>query len=247
MGEKIVAIIGGGKFGLQALQWALKNHCRAIVFDSNSDAPVRKHIHAILSPDKGWTRSDFTQSPSVLVIGDALEISYPILQEIRPAFLIPTIPVHFLAAVLLFVARATGVAYQPDADAITRLTTQFTAPLNTCSKPTDGILTLSYAQPGEICPPQCAGPKDSCPTFRRKKEKTVTQLVADAMRNFPSAFLAESEQLTKGLGGIPGAVFFEILERFKANLPLEFLVATTCNCHGVVNAFKCGSTTQTFT
>ncbi len=237
MGEKVVAIIGGGKFGLQALQWALKSHHKAIVFDSNPQALVRNHVHAILSPDRGWTKADFVQAPSVLVIGDALEISFPILQEIHPDFVIPTIPVHFLAATLVFVGREKGITFIPDTNEIARLGKEFGAPLNVSSKPADGILTLSYAQPGEICPPQCAGPKEICPTFHRTKEKTVTQLVRDATKANPSVFFAESQQLTKGLGGIPGAVFFDIITRFQSNLPAKFIVATTCNCHGVLHAF----------
>ncbi len=238
MGEKVVAIIGGGKFGLQALQWALKNKYKTVVFDSNPHALVRKHVHALLSPDQAWNRSDFTQAPSVLVIGDALEISFPILQEIRPDFVIPTIPVHFLATTLLFVARKNGVTFVPDVDEIAQLAKLFGPPLNVLSKPPDGILTLSYAQLGEICPPQCAGPKDFCPTFHREKEQTVTQLVSNATKSNPSIFLAESEQLTKGLGGIPGAIFFNIHDRFQKKLPDKFIVATTCNCHGVLHAFQ---------
>ncbi len=238
MGEKVVAILGGGKFGLQALQWALKNQYKAIVFDSKPHALVREHVHAILSPDGGWTSSDFAQAPSVLVIGDALQVSFPILQEIHPDFVIPTIPVHFLAATLVFVGREKGVSFIPDTTEIAQLAKAFRAPLNISSKPTDGILTLSYAQPGEVCPPQCAGPKDFCPTFHRKKEKTVTQLVTDVTKANPSMFLVESQQLTKGLGGIPGAVFFDIIQRFQTNLPARFIVATTCNCHGVLHAFE---------
>ncbi len=238
MGDKFVAIIGGGKFGLQALRWALKNYFKAIVFDSTPQSLVRKHVHAILTLEKGWTRSDLAQAPSVLVLGDALVVSLPILREIHPDYVIPTIPVHFLAATLILIGREKRITFVPDTDVTARIATAFGPALNVSAKPTDGILTLSYAQAGEVCPPQCVGPKDFCPTFRRKKERTVTQLVADATRTLPSTFLAESEQLTKGLGGIPGTIFFEILERFQTNLPQEFIVATTCNCHGVLNAFK---------
>ncbi len=238
MGEKFVAIIGGGKFGLQALQWALKNRFKAIVFDSNPQALVRKHVHAILLPNQNWTKSDFIQAPSVLVIGDALEISFPILQEIRPNYIIPTIPVHFFAVVLLYVAQERGLRFIADEEEINRITKEFQKPLNVTTVVPEGILTLSYAQPGEICPSQCIGPKDYCPTFNRKKEKTITQLIIEATKENPSKFLLESRQLTKGLGGIPGDVFFNRIEEFQKNFPGKFVVATTCNCHGVLHALK---------
>jgi len=238
MGEETVAIIGGGKFGLQALLWAFKTHHKALVFDSDAQALVRNHVHAILPTDQKWTLEDLTQAPSVLVLGNAIDIAIPILQDLRPAYVIPTIPVHFLAASLLFIARQNNQTYVPDADEIIRIAKQFTAPLNASPNPQEGIIALSYAQPGELCPPQCTGPLNFCPTFKREKKKTITILVSEATKQSAHRFLAESQQLTNGLGGILGSAFFHILDQFRETLPPTFVVSTTCNCHGVLQAFK---------
>src|SRR4030042_3493198 len=185
MREETVAIIGGGKFGLQALQWAFKSHRKAIVFDSDPQALVRNHVHAILPMERKWSEEDLTQAPSVLVLGNAMDVAVPILQLIFPAYVIPTIPVHFLAASLLYIAKQKNQTYVPDADEITRIAKQFSKPLNMSPNPQEGIIILSYAQPGELCPPQCLGPLDFCPTFNRKKEKTITVLVAEVTKPSP--------------------------------------------------------------
>jgi len=51
-------------------------------------------------------------------------------------------------------------------------------------------------------------------------------------------------QLQAGLGGLRGKDIREILERIKVNLKLlntqklNLTIATTCNCHGVINFYK---------
>jgi hypothetical protein len=120
------------------------------------------------------------------------------------------------------------------------------------SYPEHGMLFFSYAREGEICPDGCPGPKDRCPTFGRKKPKTITEYVRELVNTVPG-WVFESHQMKPGIGGLKGVEFkrnmLEIMkfvstlqEDGSAKKPekLEdrtFFIATTCTCHGVLNLF----------
>lgn len=118
--------------------------------------------------------------------------------------------------------------------------------------PEYGMLFLSYAREGEICPDGCPGPRDRCPTFGRKKPETITEYTGKLLRKLPG-WVFESYQMKPGIGGFKGSEFkqnlLEILEflktfkenssrnRFESLEDRAFFVATTCTCHGVLNLF----------
>lgn len=118
--------------------------------------------------------------------------------------------------------------------------------------PEYGMLFLSYAREGEICPDGCPGPKDRCPTFGRKKPETITEYARKLLQHLPG-WVFESYQMKPGIGGLKGKDFkqnlLEILEflrsieenrsekRFEKLEDRTFFVATTCTCHGVLNMF----------
>ncbi|MHA1821880.1 MAG: hypothetical protein ACTSU2_01895 [Promethearchaeota archaeon] len=126
-----------------------------------------------------------------------------------------------------------------------------------------GIITLSYARPGEVCPDDCPSPPHYCPTFKRIKPKTITQIACDLQKNIAlkqfkgKGWVFESHQLAPGLGGLFGYEFirnytelFKYIEDIMINNNknssnknnirkiFKFFIATTCNCHGVLNAFE---------
>jgi hypothetical protein len=118
--------------------------------------------------------------------------------------------------------------------------------------PRQGMLFFSYAREGEICPDGCPGPRESCPTFSRKKPKTITEYTKE-LRHVLSGWVFESHQMKPGIGGLKGIELknnlLEILKYIrtiqedqseKKYEKLEkriFFIATTCTCHGVLNLF----------
>lgn len=120
------------------------------------------------------------------------------------------------------------------------------------SYPEYGMLFFSYANEGEICPDDCPGPRDRCPTFGRKKPKNITEYTRELIHTIPG-WVFESHQMKPGIGGLKGAEFkrnmLEVLEfvstlqedmNSKRSEKLEdraFFIATTCTCHGVLNLF----------
>ncbi|HMF30909.1 MAG TPA: hypothetical protein VKK79_05825 [Candidatus Lokiarchaeia archaeon] len=237
MRERPIAIVGGGQFGLRALQWAQKHQRPAVVFDSDPNAQVGAHVNRLFGPEEEWVPEDLVDTPSVLILRDATEC-IPLIEQLQPEFVIPTIPVHFFAIALLYAAQQEGAEYDPDRDEIAAIAAKLPFDLDIIVNAEDGILTLSYAQEAELCPPNCTGPILYCPIFCRAKPFTITQIITDIAQNMPDCFFAESQQLTAGLGGITGIVYFGALEKIRSYQPPKILVATTCNCHGVVQAFE---------
>lgn len=120
------------------------------------------------------------------------------------------------------------------------------------SYPEHGMLFFSYAREGEICPDGCPGPRDRCPTFGRKKPRTITEYTRELVHTIPG-WVFESHQMKPGIGGLKGTDFklnmLEIIEyvsslqegrSVKKPERIEdriFFIATTCTCHGVLNLF----------
>lgn len=120
------------------------------------------------------------------------------------------------------------------------------------SYPEQGMLFFSYAREGEICPDGCPGPREACPTFGRKKPKTITEYTRE-LRHTISGWVFESHQMKPGIGGLKGLElkknmleileFIKRLQESKSEKKFErienriFFIATTCTCHGVLNLF----------
>lgn len=132
--------------------------------------------------------------------------------------------------------------------------------------PEQGILFLSYAREGEICPDSCPGPRKRCPTFGRKKPETITEYTGKLKSKLPG-WLFESHQMKPGIGGLKGEELIQNLleigqfvksrqendgldkveDESKTANNIEnkaeemeertFFVATTCTCHGILNLF----------
>lgn len=132
--------------------------------------------------------------------------------------------------------------------------------------PEYGMLFLSYAREGEICPDGCPGPRDRCPTFGRKKPETITEYTGKLKDKLPG-WVFESHQMKPGTGGLKGEELKQNLleikefvkrvqENNKENMNKDksrsegdsrneaektkeraFFIATTCTCHGVLNLF----------
>jgi hypothetical protein len=182
---------------------------------------------------------------------------FPLLVHGLPEFIIPAGPSHaaadMLAAALDFgqgsLVRKLSVNGN-DEEVMTffeSLVSAFPKGIVAGSYPEHGTIFFSYAQPGEICPDNCPGPKNYCSTFSRIKPRTITSYVREAALAYPG-HVFESYQMKPGIGGIRGIDLKENivsamgrvrdLEQSSQEHPglkeRSFFIATTCNCHGVM-------------
>lgn len=182
-----------------------------------------------------------------------------------PEYIVPAIPCHvaaYLAKEYLNCLNkedkiVTEMEIAPeDKDMIQffdQFVTHFPENIRAGFYPAQGIAMLSYTRPGEICPDGCPGPEKFCPNFKRKKQKTITNYVRD-MLPWMKGWIFESYQIKPGIGAMKGEDMKQnLLEMYEYMHSLDaandktdnmaamkniFFIATSCNCHGVVNLFR---------
>lgn len=142
-----------------------------------------------------------------------------------PEYIIPAVPCHavayMLADFLRFFNKKTNTAYDAgeEKSPVTELfirpedsrlisffediAAAFPEDVIAGRYPEQGILFLSYAKEGEICPDSCPGPRDHCPTFKRKKPETITEYAGKLVDKLPG-WIFESHQMKPGTGGLKG-------------------------------------------
>ncbi len=256
IGKKFI-IVGGGKFGLKALEYSIRQGYVTILIDSDSNCSAKKYADKKLEevaqlmyllthePKKNW----------VYFLNRDVSVLYYLLKEISAEFIVPTVPVHVIAALITQILNTNMIQVVKDENATKRFAESANKDLMLSANPSEAYICLSYAKEGEICPDNCSGPEDLCPTFKRKKSIPITKYLADSF-NQSSLFemkgedpikigvLVQSVQLAPGLGAISGEAVTWIYKKLNDNLELfktknwEIAVGTSCNCHGIVNFYK---------
>lgn len=180
---------------------------------------------------------------------------YYLLKEITPEYIVPTVPLQVIGSVILSFFNAKSINVMTDEKSAKEFVDTADKELILSSNLSQAYVCLSYAKEGEICPDNCTGPEDRCPNFNREKSITITKYLMDFFHQ-SSVFvvkgedpinlriIVESNQLAPGLGGIKGIIVQEIIAKLNQlykefqNKNVEIKVATSCNCHGIVNFYK---------
>jgi hypothetical protein len=250
-------VIGGGKIGNNFVNYARdKNFPFVLITDINKNASAAKKavelqnkqelVDIFKKPIDNQTKNNIYFYQTGLE-GVPFILSYGI-----PEYIIPAVPYHAAAELVSYFAntqRQNIIEKLSDdvehIDYFKRLVSKFPENIVAGKYPEYGMIMLSYAKEGEICPDDCMGPADYCPNFNRIKLKTITQYVNDLTR-VEKGWIFESYQMKQGIGGLKGkdlkAILLDIMEYLKNYYEHKekknFFIATTCNCHGVINLFS---------
>lgn len=255
----ILIIAGGGKFGKKALDYGKKNKFKIILIDNNPTC-----LCSTFTDKKSETLNEFYSKMEEIEPGEAIfliqniSIIYELIIRFKPDYIIPVLPIHLSALIIKdFLSEKANIHLKSDEDITIKFVNNANKEILLTHSKEQGVAYLSYAKIDEICPDNCFGPENYCPNFNREKQITITNYVKNYFnlnqRNsvkivedeFLKIFLIyESIQLIPGLGGIKGddlvksfkklAEYLDIILTQKFNL----IIATTCNCHGVINFYK---------
>ena len=251
--ENSFFILGAGKFGKIALKYAnaQPNSPYILVIDKKFDRSQEEfqdfadlvNLHEVLSSDS--QRKFFLQED----IGDTSEL----IQNGFPEHFVPAVPVHAVAYIL----EKLYSSLQPEVPLKSQISLyEWVEIVNSIPKqvilkkdPKNGVILLSWAKMNEICPSNCIAPIDYCPHHHRNKPHTITEIVKQIKSPNIWNFTLESHQVQPGLGVIYGkelkSLVINCLKQIHTNLESNrkfiLLIATTCNCHGVINGFACSS------
>ncbi|TGC11437.1 hypothetical protein [Methanolobus halotolerans] len=191
---------------------------------------------------------------------DSKEIPY-LLNHGMPEYIIPAVPTHAAVDIVedllnfqnerAFIRKVCIDEDDEDSMQLFKNIVSFFPDNIVAGKfPEHGTIFLSYARPGEICPGNCKGQEGYCYTFTRIKPITITSYVLE-LSGSEAGWVFESCQMAPGIGGIRGRDLRENLiaimkhiRRIKGEPSIHgtgersFFIATTCNCHGILNILQ---------
>jgi hypothetical protein len=254
-----VIIAGGGKFGKIAIDFVKKKRYIALLIDSDPNCYASKYSNInIRNLDEFLTQNNNFRAGDIIFLNHDVSVIYALLKKIIPKFLIPVVPIHLMGLILTSYLADNAIMVKPNIQGTEIFIDQVNPELLLNHKTEEGVAYLSHAKIDEVCPENCIGPENFCPIFKREKPITITRY----LKNFykvddiakieldnenkiiKAIIIVESIQLMPGLGGIEGNHIKKIFKTLQNNLDLflnknyELLVATTCNCHGVMNFYK---------
>jgi hypothetical protein len=227
-----ILIVGGGKVGLDALNYCKENNFTAIILDNDPKCLVHSEVDEIHSNSfiKGVNE---IKNGSILFLMELNELP-DILRNINFDYIIPAVPIHLMAKVAqIFLEKNNRVIFSGQNLHVIKERLNKSIILNSDQK--KGILIASFMPKGQICSSNCEEYL-ICPITGIEKEKPLYEIFRDITRDF-NAIILRSRQLKPNLGGFSGKDikrFFKFLEIVDN----EFIIGTACMCHGVINIFK---------
>ena len=251
--SKFLIIVGGGKFGKKALDYANKNKYTTVLIDIDPDCYCAKYTDSSLGDIEELYNQDHLPGKSYFLNQD-MKIIYKLIPMLNPEYIIPVVPVHLMASLVISLLSENEIKIRPNIDLTEHLNAQGNQELILSHDTEQGIIYLSHAKIDEVCPDNCTGPLNYCPNFKRDKDVTITQYLKDFYHSneiyklektdvINIIMIIESQQLMAGLGGLKGKEIDIILKKLKNNFKYlnnqkcNVIIATTCNCHGVINFY----------
>lgn len=106
----------------------------------------------------------------------------------------------------------------------------------------NGTLYASFAT--FICPDSCNEPDDICTYTKQPRPGNLFEHLARIRLPDFNVAVIRSWQLAPGVGGYPAGYLREIFTQQVARQPGNHLIATSCRCHGVIDALHWSLTGQ---
>jgi len=213
---KMDIIVGGGKYGCEAVEYLRKKRRGFVLVDKDPNCLAVKQF--------GLKASAQVISDAENFIHGDLSTALELLEALKPEYVFPTAPVHIAADL-----AKVKFDLAPWPEAINTILPKL--PEVVVLKAGKGKLVASFNKDNK-CVEKCSMP-EVCPSSQIRKPCTMTNLIRFAS---PDAFLLISYSMAPGMGAIKGS---ELLDFFNwAKSREKFIVATTCDCHGVLNTFQ---------
>ncbi|SPJ15586.1 conserved hypothetical protein [Syntrophobacter sp. SbD2] len=209
-----IRVLGAGRFGRLAAEGLRRRFPDALLSITDRDAARVDEI----------TRS-------LGIPGEVEECIQSIsgIEQPDDLWLIPAVPVHvgFEWAIneLNRVAEAQRLPVPGEVDS--KLPNPIRVP--------SGTLYASFAT--FLCPDYCSEPEEICTHTGKQRPGNLYEVLGGVLAPGFDVAVLRSWQLAPGVGGYPGRSLRELLARIGSK-PGKYLVATSCRCHGVMDALE---------
>jgi len=88
-----------------------------------------------------------------------------------------------------------------------------------------------------VCPDYCSEPEEICTHTGKERPGNLYEVLEGVLASGFDVAVLRSWQLAPGVGGYPGLSLRELLAGIGSK-PGRYLVATSCRCHGVMDALE---------
>jgi hypothetical protein len=231
-GELLVCL-GGGYFGAKAARLGKECKARTMVIDKNPDCAAREIVDIVL------TKQGTIEAGQVsLIVGDAMEILFSILEREVPQWIIPAVPGHSLGKLVKSWLTAKGLKVVSDGGLLTEVLAGLPHRLVLSADEKSGILVTSYMAQGMNCKTNCSQPR-ICPVTKVKKPAPMYELLEYSVTEAVDCYKIFISRQFDGVGGVPGAAVKKTSKYLASlNPPYTLAIGTSCGCHGILSLFK---------
>lgn len=235
---KLVFVMGGGKFGTNALCYFEERGAKVLVADVNPDCLASQEVDFVSESVDVF--DSLKQGQSVLVVGDAVDLLLDALKLRELDLVVTAIQGNAVAkAVEAYVAKQ-GMKFEPYSEAVSDVLMNIPESLVSFVDEDSAVVVVSYMPSGSRCRENCVPPKGVCAVTGKPKPSTMDKRLEFSVFGLTDVSgVLVSRQLTGGLGAIEGKDLRSLLTELDlVKVPCTVAVGTACDCHGVLNLAK---------
>lgn len=236
--EKLVLVMGGGKFGTNALRYLTEMDAKVLVVDINPDCLAHSEVNFV--SDQVDVFDSLVGGQSALIIGDAVEILLGVLKRHDLDLLVTAIQGNAIAKVVEVYVTKHGKKFEPYSSAVSEVLKSIPESLVSLADNDSATIVVSYMPANLLCRENCIPPKGFCPVTGRSKQATIYKRLTFSVFGLTNVSgVLMSKQITGGLGAIEGKDLLSLLQKLDTiKSPYIIAVGTACDCHGVLNLAK---------
>ena len=229
----LVVCLGGGYFGTKAARLGRECNARTLIIDTNPDCAAREIADVVLT-EPGTIKAGQVS----LIVGNAMEILFGILEGEVPQWIIPAVPGHSLGKFINSWLRAKGLKVASGGDLLTEVLAGLPRRLVLSADEKSGIIISSYMAKELRCDTECSQPR-ICPVTKHKKPAPMYELLEFSVSEAVDYYKIFVSHQFDGAGGVAGAEVKKTLN-YLASLtpPYSLAIGVSCRCHGILSLLK---------
>jgi hypothetical protein len=236
--NKLVFVMGGGRFGKKALTYLKGKGAKVLLVDKNPECKASSEFD-ILAVDLNDLVS-LRSGQAAFLVGDAVDLLASLLETNIPDLVVTAIPGNSVAKIVEVWLAKRGVTLQPYNKVIPNVLENIPKSLVSFVDETYGVIVVSYMPFNKRCRENCFPPKEICALTGSPKLTSMAKLLKFCVfKHTDFSGILCSKQLTGGLGAIDGKELHSILKQLETfHKPYTFSIGTACECHGILNLGK---------
>lgn len=236
--NKLVFVMGGGRFGKKALTFLKGKGAKVLVVDKNPECKASSEVD-ILAVDLSVLVS-LRPEQAAFLVGDAVDLLVSILETNIPDLVVTAIPGNAIAKVVELWFARRGIKLEPYTKIIPKVLENIPKSLVSFVDETSGVIVVSYMPSNKRCRENCVPPRRFCASTGRPKLTSMSKLLKfSVFKHTDFSGILCSKQLTGGLGAIDGKELHSILRQLETfHKPYTLSIGTVCECHGILNLGK---------